>query len=76
MSDGEKSSASFAENEQKVSDTIDRVKSSLDMDAIREDVQRIIKDILSTFMSYDDYVDSIRYKPPTETVGKIVGHLA
>jgi len=45
----------FAETEREVSNTIDRVKNTLDITAIREEVQRTIKNILSTFMSYADY---------------------
>jgi hypothetical protein len=43
-------------NEKTVANTIEQVKNSLDMDAIKEEVQRMVKSILSTFMSYDDYV--------------------
>jgi hypothetical protein len=72
ISDTSTSDKSFVENERKVSDTIERVKNSLDMNAIKEDVQRMIKEILSTFMSYDDYFENIRQMPSNEVVGHLL----
>jgi len=54
------SEKSFAEKEREVTAAINRVKNTLDIDAIKEEVQRTIKNILSTFMSYADYEKQIQ----------------
>jgi hypothetical protein len=53
-------SNAFAANEKEVDDAIARVKNSLDMNAVNADVQRTIKEITSTFVSYADYSESLR----------------
>jgi hypothetical protein len=51
---------SLAEKEWEAGSIIARVKNTLDMNAVNEDVQRIIKEITANIVSYDDYMKGIR----------------
>jgi len=54
------SKAALAEKEREVGNTIERVKSNLDMNALMEDVQRTIKEITANFVSYGDYMKNLQ----------------